>query len=73
MPVFDAMAARFNDDGITALYQAMKPRLAELGLTVTETLPKSNVRNSTNQTPVVPAARSRYPADITGCAIFTAF
>ena len=36
MPVFGTMAARFNDDGITALYQAMKPRLAELGLTVTE-------------------------------------
>ena len=36
MPVFDTMAARFNDDGITALYQAMTPRLTELGLTVIE-------------------------------------
>ena len=32
MPVFGTMAARFNDDGVTALYQAMKPRLAALGL-----------------------------------------
>jgi isobutyryl-CoA mutase len=32
MPVFGTMAARFNDDGVTALYQAMKPRLSELGL-----------------------------------------
>ena len=32
MPVFGTMASRFNDDGVTALYQAMKPRLAELGL-----------------------------------------
>ena len=65
MPVFGTMAARFNDDGVTALYQAMKPRLTELGLTLTEgTLPKSDVRHSTNQTPVVPAARTRYLAEI---------
>ena len=65
MPVFGTMAARFNDDGVTALYQAMKPRLAELGLTLTDgTLPKAGVRYSTNQTPVVPAARTRYLAEI---------
>ena len=65
MPVFGTMAARFNDDGVTALYQAMKPRLAELGLTLTEgSLPKADVRHSTNQTPVVPAARTRYLAEI---------
>ncbi len=32
MPVFGTMAARFNDDGVSALYQALAPRLAELGL-----------------------------------------
>jgi methylmalonyl-CoA mutase len=31
MPVFGTMAARFNDDGVTALYQALLPRLQELG------------------------------------------
>ncbi len=31
MPVFGTMAARFNDDGVTALYQALKPRLAAAG------------------------------------------
>jgi methylmalonyl-CoA mutase len=25
MPVFGTMASRFNDDGVTALYQALKP------------------------------------------------
>ena len=30
MPVFGTMAARFNDDGVTALYQALKKRLARL-------------------------------------------
>ncbi len=65
MPVFGTMAARFNDDGVTALYQAMKPRLAELGLKLTDgTLPTADVRHSTNQTPVVPAARTRYLAEI---------
>ncbi len=65
MPVFGTMAARFNDDGVTALYQALKPRLAVLGLTLGEsTLPQVDVRHSTNQTPVVPAARSRYLAEI---------
>ncbi len=34
MPVFGTMASRFNDDGVTALYQALRPRLAALGLPV---------------------------------------
>jgi len=67
MPVFGTMAARFNDDGVTALYQALLPRLQELGLPVTGggMLPKVSVRHSSNQTPVVPAARTRYLAEIT--------
>ncbi|GAC1390310.1 MAG: methylmalonyl-CoA mutase family protein [Variovorax sp.] len=65
MPVFGTMAARFNDDGVTALYQALKPRLAELGVPLRDgRLPAVNVRHSTNQTPVVPAARTRYLAEI---------
>ncbi len=65
MPVFGTMAARFNDDGVTALYQALKKRLAELGLQVTDgRLPLVQVRHSTHQTPIVPPARSRYLAEI---------
>jgi len=65
MPVFGTMAARFNDDGVTALYQALKLRLGELGLQLKEgLLPHVNVRHSTNQTPVVPASRTRYLAEI---------
>ena len=69
MPVFGTMAARFNDDGVTALYQALKPRLAGLGMRLDQDnakglLPVVNVRHSTNQTPVVPAARTRYLAEI---------
>lgn len=65
MPVFGTMAARFNDDGVTALFQALKPRLAELGLPLRDgRLPVVNVRHSSNQTPIVPPARTRYLAEI---------
>src|SRR4051794_28523710 len=65
MPVFGTIASRFNDDGVTALYQAIKPRLAEIGLPLREgRLPAVETRHSTNQTPVVPAARTRYLAEI---------
>ena len=65
MPVYGTMAARFNDDGVTSLYQALKAKLGELGLPLTEgRLPAVNVRHSTNQTPIVPAARTRYLAEI---------
>ncbi len=65
MPVFGTMAARFNDDGVTALYQALKPRLAALGLPLQPgRLPAVAVRHSTNQTPIVPAGRTRYLAEI---------
>jgi len=65
MPVFGTMAARFNDDGVTALYQALLPRLQALGVPLKDgILPKVAVRHSSNQTPVVPAARTRYLAEI---------
>ena len=70
MPVFGTMASRFNDDGVTALYQALLPRLAALGMpvpmgVVSGRLPLVATRQSTHQVPIVPAARSRYLADIT--------
>jgi methylmalonyl-CoA mutase len=65
MPVFGTMAARFNDDGVTALYQAILPRLKELGLKAGESkLPKVHTRHSTHQTPIVPPKRVRYLAEI---------
>ncbi len=65
MPVFGTMASRFNDDGVTSLYQAMLPRLAALGMKVVAgTLPKVASRHSTHQAPIVVPARVRYLADI---------
>jgi isobutyryl-CoA mutase len=65
MPVFGTSAARFNDDGVTALYQELKSLLAAKGLPVTAgVLPQVDVRTSTGLSSVVPSARSRYLADI---------
>jgi methylmalonyl-CoA mutase len=65
MPVFGTIASRFNDDGVTALYQALRARLRELGLPVREgRLPAVHTRHSTHQTPIVPPGRARYLADI---------
>jgi methylmalonyl-CoA mutase len=65
MPVFGTMAARFNDDGVTALYQALLPRLKELGLKAgASKLPHVHTRHSTHQTPIVPGKRVRYLAEI---------
>ena len=65
MPVFGTIASRFNDDGVTALYQALLPRLQEHGLKTGDgILPKVTTRHSTNQTPIVPPQRTRYLAEI---------
>ncbi len=65
MPVFGTRASRFNDDGVSALYQALAPRLAELGLALQAgSLAPVKVRASTNRNAIIPAARSRYLAEI---------
>jgi methylmalonyl-CoA mutase len=65
MPVFGTQAARFNDDGVTALYQALLPVLADKGLPLQAgTLPVVNVRHSSPGRAIVPAERSRYLAEI---------
>ncbi len=65
MPVYGTMAARFNDDGVTALYQALLPKLAADGLALAPgTLPATATRASTGQHAIVPAARVRYLAEI---------
>ena len=66
MPVFGTIAARFNDDGVTALYQSIKAALTGCGLTLTgDGLPKVDTRISTVLSPIVPSSRTRYLAEIT--------
>jgi len=65
LPVFGTIAARFNDDGVTALYQHLRGQLAAAGLTVSEgTLSPVATRASTEISVLVPSARSRYLAEI---------
>ena len=67
MPVFGTMASRFNDDGVTALYQALREGLEDKGLQLAAgKLPRVNVRNSTLGRAIVPGERVRYLADIAG-------
>ncbi|MGY1704685.1 fused isobutyryl-CoA mutase/GTPase IcmF [Geodermatophilus sp. SYSU D00697] len=65
MPVFGTSAARFNDDGVTALYQHLLGLLAEKGLPVgSGVLPRVDVMASSGLSSVVPAQRSRYLAEV---------
>ena len=65
MPVYGTMAARFNDDGVTALYQAIAAKLTQKGLKLAPgKLPPSTTRSSTAQVVIVPTARVRYLAEI---------
>ncbi|HTG96733.1 MAG TPA: methylmalonyl-CoA mutase family protein, partial [Burkholderiales bacterium] len=60
MPVFGTIAARFNDDGVTALYHALAEKLGF----PTGTLPKPASKVSTTVHVVVPPKRQRYLAEI---------
>ncbi len=65
MPVFGTQASRFNDDGVTALYQGLLPTLAERGLkTAASRLAPVAVRFSSGRNAIVPPARGRYLAEI---------
>ncbi|MDX6218144.1 MAG: isobutyryl-CoA mutase [Frankiales bacterium] len=60
MPVFGTSAARFNDDGVTALYLHLREALGlPAGL-----LPPVTTKVSTGLTSVLPAARERYLSEI---------
>jgi len=65
MPVFGTQASRFNDDGVTALYQGLLPVLAGKGLkTAKGVLAPTDVRFSSGKNVIVPPARARYLAEI---------
>jgi methylmalonyl-CoA mutase len=65
MPVYGTIASRFNDDGVTALYQDIAAKLAEKGLKLAPgALPRAASRVSSNVNVVVPPKRARYLAEI---------
>src|SRR5882724_2888135 len=65
MPVFGTSAARFNDDGVTALYHAIADKLAGKGLRLKERrLPRPEGKASSSVHVIIPAKRQRYLAEI---------
>ncbi|MBK6631186.1 MAG: cobalamin-dependent protein [Betaproteobacteria bacterium] len=65
MPVFGTIASRFNDEGVTALYQGLLTKLAEHGLqTAQGKLPRAASKLSSGRNVIVPAMRARYLAEI---------
>lgn len=65
MPVFGTIASKFNDDGITALYQALVPELQKHGLRkFDQYLDTIDSKVSTQRTLIIPAQQQRYLAEI---------
>jgi methylmalonyl-CoA mutase len=65
MPVYGTQASRFNDDGVTALYHGLLPKLAELGLKLEPSkLPAPGQKYSSGKNVIVPPSRTRYLAEI---------
>jgi isobutyryl-CoA mutase len=65
MPVYGTQASRFNDDGVTALYHGLLPKLSGLGLKLEPSkLPVPGKKYSSSNHVIVPPARARYLAEI---------
>ena len=65
MPAYGTIASRFNDDGVHALYHAIKARLGEHGLELPDgTIAQPDVTVSSLSTALVPGSRVRYLAEI---------
>ena len=70
LPVYGTIASRFNDDGVTALFQGVVDALRESGFDETvagwgaSRLPAVETRVSTRATAIVPPRRVRYLAEV---------
>ena len=65
LPVFGSVAARFNDDGVTAVYQHLRELLRAAGAHLGEgVLESTDRRFSTQVRALVPPNRVRYLADV---------
>jgi isobutyryl-CoA mutase len=65
MPVYGTSAARFDDDGVTALYQELKRQLSDHGLDAGEgVLSRVDTKTSTGLATLIPPGRERYLSEI---------
>ncbi len=65
MPVYGTIASRFNDQGVSTLYQAILQSLYKHGFdSGTNTTEEQHTHDSDNNTIIVPTNRQRYLAEI---------
>ena len=65
MPVFGTIAAKFNDDGVTALYHVIIDKVAEkTGVKFKANLPRPRIKTSSSKTIIIPPERNRYLSEI---------
>ena len=65
MPVYGAIAAKYNDSGVTALYQGLLPVLRDKGLPEFEgVLPVEGDKTSSERSVIIPPHRQGYLAEI---------
>ena len=65
IPIFGTIASHFNDNAVTALYQALREALRAHGLPSLDThLAAEKGRTSSGSSVIVPAVRRRYLAEI---------
>ncbi len=70
LPVYGTIASRFNDDGVTALFQGVLAALREGGFAGAvdgwgeSRLPAAETRVSTRAAAIVPPSRARYLAEV---------
>jgi len=65
MPVFGTIAAKFNDDGVTALYGALMDAVAgKTGIRFESKIPKMSNKTSSSKTIIIPPDRTRYLSEI---------
>ena len=68
LPVYGTIASKFNDDGVTALYQGLLKAFSEKGFTTWQGNFFATLENKTSsiRTAIIPADRQRYLAEIAG-------
>jgi methylmalonyl-CoA mutase len=65
MPVYGSIAAKFNDDGVTAMYHRLLELLSdETGISLRSSLPAKDIKVSSSKSILVPPDRTRYLSEI---------
>lgn len=65
MPVYGTIAAKFNDDGVTALYCGLLDKITEkTGVSFQSSLARPAEKKSSSKTIIIPPERTRYLSEI---------